>query len=259
MGSKQEIGRKRGFAPASLLLVVALSLSLSPVLAPPCRANDPLQSSSGSAGATDQAQGGSAGNFAPRGDPAAVHTVIDQSEADGIQRDWPAPKPAPVPEPLPKFSLNLAWLPYAILVLIGAGLLFLAVRYLSYRTGLKPADRDRPAAGGTSTYALAADEAERDHTFDEVDALAAQGAFAEAIHRLLLLVQERLRSRLEHGYQTSLTSREILRRAKLPGDAKTAFGGLVAAVEITLFGQQPANLATYQLCRENSRRVLAAA
>ena len=64
---------------------------------------------------------------------------------------------------------------------------------------------------------------------------------------------------IEHGFQSSLTSREILRRAQLPGEAKTAFGGLVAAVEITLFGQQVANLATYQLCRENSRRVLTAA
>ena len=58
--------------------------------------------------------------------------------------------------------------------------------------------------------------------------------FGEAIHRLLLLVQERLRSKLEHGFQTSLTSREILRRARLTGDAKTAFASLVAAVEITL-------------------------
>src|SRR5581483_2743052 len=140
------------------------------------------------------------------------------------------------------------------------GLLILAARYIGFRYGLNAADRDRPAAQpGTSTYALATDEAERDHTFDEVDALAAQGAFGEAIHRLLLLVQERLRSRIENGFQTSLTSREILRRAKLPSDAKTAFGSLVAAVEITLFGQQAANLATYQLCRESSRRVLAAA
>ena len=78
-------------------------------------------------------------------------------------------------------------------------------------------------------------------------------------NKVLSLVQERLRSRLEHGFQSSLTSREILRRARLPGEAQTAFAGLVAAVEITLFGQHAANLATYELCRENSRRVLAAA
>ena len=115
------------------------------------------------------------------------------------------------------------------------------------------------AEPGTATYALAIDAAERDYTFDEVDQLAAQGAFGEAIHRLLLLVQERLRSRIEHGFQSSLTSREILRRARLAGEAKTAFASLVAAVEITLFGQQAANLATYQLCRDSSRRVLEAA
>src|SRR4029079_7048078 len=102
-------------------------------------------------------------------------------------------------------------------------------------------------------YALALAEADRDHTCDEVDALAAQGAFGEAIHRLLLLVQERLRSRIEHGFQSSLTSLEILRRAHLRAEATPACGGLVRAVETTLFGQQVANLATYQLCRENSR------
>ena len=30
----------------------------------------------------------------------------------------------------------------------------------------------------------------------------------EAVHRLLLIVQERLRTRIEHGIQASLTSRE---------------------------------------------------
>jgi hypothetical protein len=105
----------------------------------------------------------------------------------------------------------------------------------------------------------AAPEPERDRTFDEVDALAESGAFTEAVHRLLLLVQERLRSRIEHGLQVSLTSREILRRARLQGDGATAFATLVAAVEISLFGMRAANAATYALCRENSRRVLAAA
>ena len=254
MGSKEAIGPKRGSAPAFILLPAAV-LSLSLLLAPGAAslADDPQLDNS------RQAIESAVGDDQIQRD-APIRKTIEEAETPDIQRDPPVAKPIPPPPQIPRFHLNLAWLPYAILTLIAVGLLFLAARYVRYRTGLNAADRDQPAAEpGTSTYALALDEAERDHTFDEVDALAAQGAFGEAIHRLLLLVQERLRSRIEHGFQTSLTSREILRRAKLPGDAKTAFGGLVAAVEITLFGQQAANLATYQLCRENSRRVLASA
>jgi len=289
MGSKEEIGLKRGFPRGILLPAVALSLTLllGPSVGSWADNPQPAGDSASAAGNGDD-QGDASirkiigdaetpdiqhdprwkvasddSGYDTHGDAqdkASTRKTIDQSETPDIQHDPPAEKPAPAPPPsLPLIALSFAWLPYAILILIAAGLLFLAARYIRYRSGLNAADQDRPAAEpGTSTYTLAADERERDHTFDEVDALAAQGAFAEAIHRLLLLVQERLRSRLEHGFQTSLTSREILRRAKLPGDAKTAFGSLVAAVEITLFGQQAANLATYQLCRESSQRVLAA-
>ena len=249
MGSKEELGLKRGW-PRALILLPAAALSICLLLTPDAvsRADDPRQAVE-SAVNEDQIQR-----------DAPIRKTIEQAETPDIQRTPPAEKPAPPPAQLPSFHWNLAWLPYAILALIAAGLLFLAARYIQYRSGLNAADRDGPAeAPGTSTYTLATDDAERDHTFDEVDALAAQGAFSEAIHRLLLLVQERLRSRIEHGFQSSLTSHEILRRAKLAGEAKTAFASLVAAVEITLFGQQAANLATYQLCRDNSRRVLAAA
>ena len=258
MGSKEEFGLKPGAASAFVLLPAAvLSLSLLLIPAAPALAEDPRQAVQ-SAVNGDDIQRDRPQDAADQG---AVRDRIQQSETPDIQNDKPKQKPLPtLPAPVIPMVIALWWLPYAILAVIIAGVLFLAVRYIRSRYGLNAADRDQPAAQpGTSTYALGTDEAERDHTFDEVDALAAQGAFSEAIHRLLLLVQERLRSRIEHGFQTSLTSREILRRAKLPGEAKTAFGSLVAAVEITLFGQQAANLATYQLCRENSRRVLAAA
>jgi hypothetical protein len=245
MGSQEEIWLKRG-APRAFALLPAVALSISLLLAPGAvsQADDSLPAGD-SAGSGDQSQ-------------SDVRKIIAEAETPDIQRDPPAQKPpASIPR-LPRIHFDLSWLPYAILVLIAAGLVFVAARYIRYRTGLHAADLDQPPEPGTATYALALDEAERDHTFDEVDQLAAQGAFSEAIHRLLLLVQERLRSRIEHGFQSSLTSREILRRAKLAGEPKTAFASLVAAVEITLFGQQAANLATYQLCRDNSRRVLAA-
>ena len=210
----------------------------------------------------------------------AIESAVD---GDQIQRNAPLPErarksigeieklpdiqhnpPAPQPDekPLRFWTMNLSWLPYAILAVIVGGLLFLLLQYLRNRTGAG-AKASAKAAEIVTTHMVATppapDAPERDRTFDEIDALAESGAFTEAVHRLLLLVQERLRGRIEHGIQVSLTSREILRRAKLQGEAATAFATLVAAVEVSLFGLRSANAATYALCREHSRRVLAAA
>jgi hypothetical protein len=188
-----------------------------------------------------------------------IHKQIEQAEADPeIQKERPAETP---PQPQrDHFHLKLpAWVPYAILGLVGLGVLFLiirlAVRYRRPQTDVAAKQAPAAAAG----KALPPGPAAHDPTFDEVDALAAAGAFAEAIHKLLLLAVARLRPRLESGMQPSLTSREIMRRAKLPGAAATAFGRLVGAVELTLFGLHPANAAIYAACRADCRVVLEAA
>jgi hypothetical protein len=192
--------------------------------------------------------------------PERARKSIDEIEKQpDIQHNPPEPRPD---EPIPNRSLDmdLSWLPYVILGVIGIALAYVLLRYVGQRFARRQGAAAKAVpAPATSQVLAAASEPERDHTFDEVDALAASGAFTEAVHRLLLLVQERLRSRIEHGIQVSLTSREILRRAKLPQDAATAFATLVAAVEVSLFGMRAANAATYALCREHSRRVLAAA
>jgi hypothetical protein len=188
--------------------------------------------------------------------PERARRSIDEIEKQpDIQHDPPEPRPE---QPEAIDPIDLAWLPYAILAVIGIGLVFLLLRYAGHRFAARKRAGARTAPVARST-AIAPPEPERDHTFDEVDALAEAGAFTEAVHRLLLLVQERLRGRIEQGIQVSLTSREILRRAKLPQDAATAFATLVAAVEVSLFGMRAADAATYARCRENSRRVLAAA
>jgi hypothetical protein len=192
--------------------------------------------------------------------PERARQSIDEIEKQpDIQHEPPAPRPAPSNT---QFNMpDLAWLPYAILGVIGILLAYVLLRYVGHRfAGRKGADAKAAAPMvASSVIAARESEPERDRTFDEIDALAASGAFTEAVHRLLLLVQDRLRSRIEHGIQVSLTSREILRRAKLPQEAATAFATLVAAVEVSLFGMRAANAATYALCREHSRRVLAAA
>jgi hypothetical protein len=173
-----------------------------------------------------------------------------------IQHEPPVPQPE---EPRSHLSWDLSWLPYIILAVIGVALLYVLARFAGQRFAGRNNAAAKAAPPVATSSVLAAAEPARDHTFDEVDALAEAGAFTEAVHRLLLLVQERLRNRIEHGLQSSLTSREILRRARLSAEGNTAFATLVAAVEVSLFGMRDANAATYALCRENSRRVLAAA
>jgi hypothetical protein len=253
---------------AAMVLLAAASVVLLPPAVPPAAAEsskDAVESSVDS----DQIQRDRPGEVDAAGNGGAATETgqdrtrksIEESESQGdIQRDRPAD--APPPE-IHRFSLpDLGWLPYVIIGVIAVALLLVLIRYLHFR-----GDRSRSAAAAAqpkiSVTARAAAEGpappERDRTFDEVDALAAAGAFTEAVHRLLLLVQGRLRHRIEHGFQASLTSREILRRARLSGEAATAFATLVAAVEVSLFGMQAANAATYALCREQSARVLAAA
>jgi hypothetical protein len=190
----------------------------------------------------------------------ARKSIGDAGNQDDIQRDRPNGNQPPA-APSRIGSMDFSWLPYVILGIIGVALVYVLLRYITNRMSKRNPASAKAVVPATKPQAVAPagpSAPERDRTFDEIDALAESGAFTEAVHRLLLLVQERLRTRVEHGLQVSLTSREILRRAKLPQDAATSFATLVAAVEVSLFGMRNANAATYTLCRENCRRVLAA-
>jgi len=81
------------------------------------------------------------------------------------------------------------------------------------------------------------------------DDLAAQGRFVEAMHVLLLQGLAAIRAGLDEEFADSLTSREILRRARLSDPGRTSLRDIVNRVELTYFGQYPAVLADYQACR----------
>jgi hypothetical protein len=81
------------------------------------------------------------------------------------------------------------------------------------------------------------------------DELAAAGRFVEAMHVLLLQGLAAIRSGLNEEFADSLTSREILRRARLPDPGRTSLRDIVNRVELTYFGQYPAALADYEACR----------
>src|SRR5436853_5711333 len=81
------------------------------------------------------------------------------------------------------------------------------------------------------------------------DELAAAGRFVEAMHVLLLQGLAAIRSGLDEEFADSLTSREILRRSRLPDPGRASLRDIVNRVELTYFGQYPASLADYQACR----------
>ena len=90
------------------------------------------------------------------------------------------------------------------------------------------------------------------------DDLARQGRFVEAMHALLLQGLADIRQRIGDRFADSLTSREILRRARLSDRGRASLRDIIARVEWTYFGENPADAADYAACR-SSFSVLAAA
>jgi hypothetical protein len=93
---------------------------------------------------------------------------------------------------------------------------------------------------GSETDALAA-----------ADRLSREGNFVEAMHVLLLHSLSEIRRQLGERFADSLTSREILRVARLTAVARTALRDIVGAVERTHFGAYPAREGDYAACRQN--------
>ena len=90
---------------------------------------------------------------------------------------------------------------------------------------------------------------------DEIERLARAGAYAEAIHLMLLRALEALRRRLGTSWAKSMTSREIARRSELPASDRSALKMLVGAVEISRFGGQNANEQIYRACLDQYRLI----
>jgi hypothetical protein len=164
---------------------------------------------------------------APSLEDLAAATIHDL----GLQTQLPQPI-----QPLPSVSL-----PLPEILLWAAVAVLLALLLYSLR-GFWP--RARGVPGELETDAARAAQPDASH-LDRADAFAAQGAFVEAMHELLL---EALRQ-VAAGVADSFTSREILRSASLPARAQTALRAIVAQVELTWFGQHLATGADYRGCR----------
>ncbi len=124
----------------------------------------------------------------------------------------------------------------------------------------KPRLRD-PKAGATGEdpAASAAAKVDLERPLDDAEALAAAGRFGEAIHVLLLRTFEELLRARRAPDDPALTSREVAARARLDEPPRVALGGLVDAVERSLFGGREPGRVDYERCVERFRTLKAIA
>jgi hypothetical protein len=149
-----------------------------------------------------------------------------------------------IPEP-PRVSVQLPPELLWLVVAIGLGVLLYALRdlvpFLRSRTA-SWSDEQAASAGGTvRSLGEAALEA--------ADDLAARGRFVEAMHVLLLQGLAEIRRRLGEQFADSLTSREILQRARLPEVGRSSLRDIIDRVEWTYFGEHAASSSDYAACR----------
>jgi hypothetical protein len=83
------------------------------------------------------------------------------------------------------------------------------------------------------------------------DEFAAQGRFVEAMHVLLLQGLDETRTHCDLRFADSLTSREIVSRANVPGSAKVALREIIQWVEGAYFGDHPVGRNDYDACRRS--------
>jgi Domain of unknown function (DUF4129) len=195
------------------------------------------------------------GSAWPQSPDSAEKAAKDSVRSLGLQTELPHAKPKQESRPI-RLTIpeELVWvaLVCAILVLLYA----LRDQIPFWRRssdggwGEPEAGTEAGAGAGPVDALSAADELSRD------------GRFVEAMHMLLLQSLAEIRNRLGMQFADSLTSREILRTARLPQQGRTSLREIVAAVEWTYFGGYPAKLADYTACRrsfENLRHVLGGA
>jgi hypothetical protein len=157
-----------------------------------------------------------------------------------LQTDFPR-RFEPVRIPIPG---EIIW----ILVIVVVALVLYSMRdTLLALLGRPNQGWDEPAAGageggelGAGLDALAA-----------ADRMSHDGRFVEAMHMLLLQSLTDIREHLRETFADSLTSREILRGARLEPAGRTPLREIIAVVERTYFGGYPAQADDYAACRRN--------
>ncbi len=171
-----------------------------------------------------------------------------------LQHEPPASIDTPTPE---KFSMPIPGdlFLYALLATLAVCIILAAYHlYRTYAPGRRGASVNS-AALDVEARAIGAPAEDRVPDLDEIERLARAGAYADAIHLMLLRALEALRRRLGASWPKSLTSREITRRTELAATDRQALKVLVGAVEICRFGGQNANEQVYHTCLDHYRQI----
>jgi hypothetical protein len=170
--------------------------------------------------------------------PQQIQQLADQAiRRLDLQTTFPV-----VPEPIRiAFPPELLWIVIGIAVAIMLCAFRDLIPILRSSQGDDWMSEDAIGGGGKAGSPAAA--------LGAADDLAAQGRFVEAMHVLLLQGLAAIRAGLDEEFADSLTSREILRRARLSEPGRASLRDIVNRVEWTYFGQYPAALADYEACR----------
>ena len=170
--------------------------------------------------------------------PQQIQQLADQAiRRLDLQTTFPV-----VPEPIRiAFPPEILWIVIAVAVAIMLYSFRDLIPILRSSRGENWIPEDAIGAGGKAGSPAAA--------LGAADELAAEGRFVEAMHVLLLQGLAAIRAGLDEEFADSLTSREILRRARLSEPGRASLRDIVDRVEWTYFGQYPAALADYQACR----------
>jgi hypothetical protein len=145
------------------------------------------------------------------------------------------------PGPMSAVMTVVLWGMIIVLALLGA---FWVASELSKYGGDAELPADEPGA-----RAAAIADAVTERPLEDAEELARKGLFAQAIHTLLLRTLQELARSAAVRVAPATTSREILARVPLLADARSALAGLITAVEVTHFGDEPANAEDYERCR----------
>ena len=183
---------------------------------------------------------------------------------DALQFELPEPPPE-IPEEKPDPPGWLEWLGNLLdaifsflaplleyifygLVALGVGIiLYYILREVIRIRRPAPTMKTEAPAARTPLYAPTTDEARV--LLETVDALAAKGLFAEAVHTLLYRSIQDIELKRPNMIRRSLTSREIAGLDILQIEARQAFSLIGRVVEASYFGGQPLGEADFQKCR----------
>ena len=185
--------------------------------------------------------------------PAVQAEVVEQAVKDSIRSlDLQTELVAPETDKTQSRPARLAPIRIPQEALWVALILALALLLYAFREELmnlvRPAQTGwEPPPPGTGEVKIGSET----DALSAADRLSREGNFVEAMHVLLLHSLAEIRRQLGEKFADSLTSREIVRVARLTAAARTALRDIVGAVERTYFGPYPAAAGDYVTCRRN--------